>query len=556
MWTTAPRAIEPAATGARHGQPASGDPSQCCRLNTLATRGGRWQRSSRLIGLLCWGLFACPHFAQPTIGNAGDQNEAGKNAVQSTRQDEAASERAERDAAGLLTIEGTVVDEGGAPVSKARVRLHSYQHRVATSLSDSQGRFRFLSVDLPTYRYLTFVADNLKDRTKGYASIHEEGTLDLPAPVQIVLKPPRELVVVVSDRTGAPVVGALVEISALFHSIDEGRTGPDGTLRFRLPADAEIGTVIGLKSGAGFDYWNRVDRNAGPRPLPAKLALTLNGARSVRVHAIDSLGRPVPGIDVVPWTVSKPGQTDYANLSGFESRLEGAQTDSNGIATIDWLPHDFAGSVTFLAKSKDFHLPRPPSLQSDPKDDVVDLEMNLLRMTGLSGTVRTADGKPAAGIVIQAEGRGDTNHYFRNLARTNAEGAFEFQAYPEQSYLISVLNENWTALSCTVAQLPEDQPVGGLEFRLNRGTVLRGVATSADGRVVADATVTLIQTAQLPAPAKNPELVRWAKTDSQGRYDFRIGPGTYELWSPGHKRRIPLTIESQREVVQDFRADE
>ena len=559
MRTTTSRATDLAAIAARHDQPASLDPAQCCRPDSVAVRDGWCQRFLRLIGLLSGGLFVWLHCALAQIGSAGDPNQVGNSAVQSTRQDEAASERARRDAAGLLTIEGTVVDESGAPVPKTRVRLHSYQNRVATSLSDSQGRFHFPTVDLPTARYLTFVADNFKDRTKGYASILEEGTLGLPGPVQIVLKPPRDLVVAVNDSNGVPVAGAFVETSAVLHAIDEGRTGPDGTLRFRLPADAEIGTVIALKSGGGFDYCdysNRGNRNAGPQPLPAKLALTLNGARSVRVHAIDSLGQPVPGIDVVPWTVSKPKQARYANLSGFQSKLERAQTDANGIATIDWLPRDFTNRVTFLAKSNEFHLPQSPSLEADPNGDVADLEMQLLRVTRISGTVHTADGNPAAGIVLQAEGRGETNHYFRNLARTNAAGVFEFRAYPEQSYLISVLDENWAAASCTVAQLTEDQSVDGLEFRLNRGTVLRGTATTADGRAQANATVTLVQSARLPAPARSPDLVRWAKTDSQGRYHFRIGPGTYELSSPGHKARIPLKIDSQPEVVHDFRADQ
>ncbi|HEY2252517.1 MAG TPA: hypothetical protein VGH74_15695 [Planctomycetaceae bacterium] len=378
----------------------------------------------------------------------------------------------------------------------------------------------------------------------------------MPVPLRIVLKPPRELAVAVTDANGAPVAGALVEISAVLHAIDEDRTGPDGILHFRLPADAEIDTVIALKSGAGFDYWNCGDRNAGPQPPPAKLELTLSGARSVRVHAIDSLGQPVPGVDVVPWTVSKPKQARHANLSGFQSTLERARTDANGIATIDWLPRDFTNRITFLTKSNDFHLPQPPSLDAGPNDDVADIEMQLLRLTRISGIVLTADGNPAAGIVLQAEGRGDSNHYFRNMARTNAKGDFEFRAFPEQSYLISVLDENWAASSCTVAQVTEDQPVDGLEFRLKGGTVLRGMATTADGRVQANATVTLVQSAGLPAPAKSPDLVRWAKTDSQGHYHFRIGPGTYELFSPGHKTRRPLKIDSQPEMVEDFRGDQ
>src|SRR5262249_45595504 len=154
-----------------------------------------------------------------------------------------------------------------------------------------------------------------------------------------------------------------------------------------------------------FDFWS-------DRTLPPKITLTLNGARTVRVHAIDSRGRPVSGINVVPWVLTKQGRTDSANLSGFKSQFEGAQTDADGLATIDWLPVDLGQRLTFLADSNDFHLPWPPSLEPGPKDAVVDLEMQLLQTTKISGTVYTAEGNPAAGIVLQAEGRGDTNHYF------------------------------------------------------------------------------------------------------------------------------------------------
>ncbi|MFN0051111.1 MAG: carboxypeptidase regulatory-like domain-containing protein [Planctomycetales bacterium] len=509
-----------------------------------------------MLGLLIVGLMVFLEFATPRMGFAEAPNPSGQGAVKTSQKDETAGEPTPRDASGRLVINGTVVDESGAPVPKARVRLHSYQRQPATSLADAQGRFQFPVVELPTARYLTFVAENLKDRAKGSVTILEEGTLDLTAPIQIVVKPPRDLTVEVHDHAGAPVEGALIEISTLLHFIDEGRTGSDGTLQFNLPGDADIGTVLALKSGVGFDYWNRVDQKNGPRAIPEKLTFTLNGACKVRIHALDSQGSPVPAIRVVPWTVSKPGQTDYANLSGFFSEFERVQTDANGIATIDWLPREFANRITFLARSDDYHLPSAPSFEANANGDVVDLEMQLLRSTEISGTVRTADGKPAAGIVLQAEGRGQTNHYYRDLTRTNAEGEFTFRAYPDQSYLISVVDENWAAQSATIPELSEDQPVNGLELKLGRGTIVRGVATTADGRAQANATVTLIQSATMSVPDRTAQLVRWARTDAQGRYHFRIGPGTYELFSPGHKEQVPLKIERQPEVVQDFRAKE
>jgi protocatechuate 3,4-dioxygenase beta subunit len=508
-------------------------------------------RCLRISSLLSWELFAYLQFAPAQLASAHDPKHDEKRVAQGTQQDETANERALRDAAGLLTIEGTVVDQNGSPVPNARVQLQASMEWSSKTLSDAKGRFRFRFVDVPTARFLTFTAENRRDGTKGYLSLQEEGTLGFPAPVEIVLKPPHEIVIEVNDRTGAPVAGALVEIS---HSLDEDRTGPDGMARFRLPADAKIGQVIALKSGAGFDYWtDRVDRNADPRPLPPKLVLTLNGARTVRVKAIDSLGQPVSGIRVVPWIVAKQGHGHYANSPGYRSQLESMRTDSNGVVTIDWLPVDLSRGLTFLAGSRDFHLPRPPSYEPGPKDEVADLTMELLRATKISGTVYQEDGKPAPGIVLQAEGRGDTNHYFRDLARTNADGAFEFKAYPNQAYLVSVLDENWAASSCTVARVLEDQPIRALEFRLNRGTVLRGVVTTADGNIRANTTVTLVQTASLADVAKIPQLVRWARTDAQGRYHFRVGPGSYELIDPDHKSHVPLHIFSEQEVVRDFR---
>ena len=84
------------------------------------------------------------------------------------------------------------------------------------------------------------------------------------------------------------------------------------------------------------------------------------------------------------------------------------------------VPSDVTENTTFLAGSKDFHLPDNPTLAANMKDEV-ELEMSLLRTTLISGTVLNEDGKPAAGIVVQAEGRGATNHYYRDVARTNAE---------------------------------------------------------------------------------------------------------------------------------------
>src|SRR5436190_18734076 len=87
------------------------------------------------IDLVTWGLFACLQLALGQVASAQDPNQAGKSAPEGTQQDEAASEKSQRDAAGLLTIEGTVVDERGSPVPNVRVRLQTSMQWPSRTLS-------------------------------------------------------------------------------------------------------------------------------------------------------------------------------------------------------------------------------------------------------------------------------------------------------------------------------------------------------------------------------------------------------------------------------------
>src|SRR5262249_40946106 len=146
------------------------------------------------------------------------------------------------------------------------------------------------------------------------------------------------------------------------------------------------------------------------------------------------------------------------------------------------------------------------------------------------------DGKPAAGIALQVEGRGNTNHYFRGLTRTGADGSYRLEVYPEQSYLIAVTDERGAAPSRQGLPVRGGQPKKGLDFRLSQGTLIRGrVTLGRDRKPAAGQTVTLIEqgspiTQEVGGTwAQREELVRWATTDRDGRYAIRVGPGTYRM---------------------------
>ena len=150
----------------------------------------------------------------------------------------------------------------------------------------------------------------------------------------------------VSDAAGSPIAGAAVEaIESSFRT--SATTGPQGTATLRVAADAKVEWVIGLKAGAGFDYFEnyRTWPPADYPPLPADVSLILDGAQTVRVKAVDSKGEPVSGVDIGPPLAQKIGKVGYANFS--QSVAARAATDRQGFATFDWLPKRAAGCFPF-----------------------------------------------------------------------------------------------------------------------------------------------------------------------------------------------------------------
>ena len=183
--------------------------------------------SVRLVGLILviWGMVASFQSVPMRAEDGVDPNASGSGPKTNIG-----------DEPGLLMIEGTVVDENGDPVPKTRVRLYSYDlmGEVPSALADAQGRFRF-STNLATLWDLVFVADSLKDGRKAYAGTWEEETLGLPAPLKLVLKPPRVLEVEVRDSKGEPVGDADVEALGEWSSLAHGRSALDGSLRLTFP---------------------------------------------------------------------------------------------------------------------------------------------------------------------------------------------------------------------------------------------------------------------------------------------------------------------------------
>ncbi|WP_422931866.1 M56 family metallopeptidase [Singulisphaera sp. PoT] len=450
-------------------------------------------------------------------------------------------------------IHGIVVDEQGNPVAGASVRSIRSEKTPHPATSGADGRF---TLGIGGFMLLEerLIASAADDAMMAFGKHLEPIGTEPAQPVRLVLKKSRPLKVRVVTKAGEPVSNASVETLG-DGACGSARTDAQGWARLHIPADFEVEWIIGFKEKVGFDYFENYDSFPfrDVKPPPGEVTLTLDGSTTVHVKALGSSGRPVADVKIGLWTLSKPGKIGYVNTGGSEIAV--TTTSESGVATFDWMPPDL-GQIT------GFHL--LPEFHSGVvnKGDGPDYVAKVHGKTRIEGTVRDANGKPASGVLIQAEGRGDDTNYARLYARSIEDGSYHFDADPEQSYIISVRDRRQAAKSLKGIYVHDGQPRKGLDLTLIEGTVIRGQVSREDGGLppITDHVTIVQQGDDLPGmiadenPRHREQLVIWAAPDEKGHYEFRVGPGTYELMSPDRDARgETLEVDGEKEIVRDFR---
>ena len=108
-------------------------------------------------------------------------------------------------------IDGVVVDEAGAPVAGAQVRVPQSWYPPADGTAAADGRFR-ITIDYPTARYCTIYASS-PDGTKLAVDKTDPWNDGPVVPIRLVLRPAVPIRVTVVDGRDAPVPGAAVAAS-------------------------------------------------------------------------------------------------------------------------------------------------------------------------------------------------------------------------------------------------------------------------------------------------------------------------------------------------------
>ncbi|MCA9189600.1 MAG: carboxypeptidase-like regulatory domain-containing protein [Pirellulaceae bacterium] len=444
-----------------------------------------------------------------------------------------------------VAVAGVVTHDNGMPAGGMRVLTMSKD--VNEVVTDEKGRF---ILHVPPGAFLPAI----------YVRSADNGLLGVAEPsatqrfVRVVVKPKASARCRVIDSDRRPVAQADVVLLSSYLPIAHEQTDAEGNCVVDYPADAHIESIFARKPAVGCDYYENFlswpPDFQTQMQLPDEVTLTLDGHRTLTVSVVDTSGEPLANQRLVPWTIQRAGKLSYCNLSGFffDPALT-AVTDKDGQASLDWIPRDVAGGVTVLMNDSEY-FSEHESFTFTPEQDRGSITVRAQKRAVVAGRVFLPDGTPAAGIALQAES--DANNYFRGHVKTDPSGHFQFLIYPDQPTKIAVTDELWAAPSLPNLQLAEGTTRDDLEFHLTEGTLITGQVTlEGTGEPVSEGYATLIDVTD------GGRVVRWAEPDDEGRYRFRVGPGTYELKLPpsmsGEMETVKVT--RQKEIVRDRKVE-
>ncbi len=452
-------------------------------------------------------------------------------------------------------LAGVVVDEAGRPVGGATV-AYPFGGR-AEARTDASGGFR-IALKAERADLARFVGVAIARAEDGRIGVADEAPrLDA---VRVTVRAPRPLTVLVVDGRGRAVAGAGVDVGLGLWPAFSGLTDGSGRWSTSVPGDLKNWTVAARKGGVGFDYAaaERARGSVEPlHPFPVEVELTLDGARVVRVKAVEPDGRPIEGVRVHPWYVQKPGHEAMFNLSGDADEAK-ATTGADGFARIDWLPANLGGNVPIMGRATGYQMPARTEQARASEVGEQEIVLTLVRLERLGGRITRADGQPAAGAEVRLEGRGGVAYEsFRARAKADAEGRYSALVAPDSAYVVAATLGSLASPCRFDAVVRAGRPTDGVDLVLGPGSVIRARAVDgSDDRPSPEIGIRLqAERGQIPDELRpkgdnlsRPIQMTWsAAPDASGRYAFLVGPGDYSVVGQSGSQAHALKVTIPRE---------
>lgn len=470
-------------------------------------------------------------------------------------------------------VSGTVFLASGIPAADAK--LHIVGHRLsgidARLNTDSMGRFefvvRFKTDALGQLRFSVEAADGSELAFHRFAWKPEELVTE---GISIKLQPTRIAEVEVVDGEGLPIAGAQVAVQLAYPNIIQGSASDaSGKASVSLPVTERIETILAWKDHAGLDYrlyalsrYERADTRAVPPEFPSDRPerLVLDGAQPMTVALVDGTdGAPIEGAEVYPWLLNRDQTSEGLNFSFFTELI--AQTTSEaGTTAFAWMPTWQKTPVTIWSNAKGYERPRG---NYDPVKDQGVLRLALNRLVSIRGEVVDSNDQPVEGAEVSAHGKGRGMNDFQTFTRTDRDGMYELEVAPNHNYLLTAKDERRVSASHTGLVVYPNTSLVNRDFKLR-------APTRVHGRLINERTQDPIPNARVivyhygtelmdipDADIPNPDNERWsvrpiiqhyATTDGDGKFEFMLGDGSFDLRPPQQEKTEKFEINGQSEL--------
>ncbi len=475
-------------------------------------------------------------------------------------------------------VTGKVLNVSGQPASNSTIvfTVYSTKKHVGNTLTvttNDAGEFRVWmrheKNNLPYVRTMAMNADKSEMGAFRFPWAYETSIIE---PITIQLARTRTVRVKVIDSEGAPIENAYAVIGLAYpQNTKRVQTNQEGIAAFVIPENERIESAAAWKDQAGADYRHYTlsreqvaDANAKAPEFPAENleTLKLESAAPITVTVTDDDGKPLEGVAIEPWLLKKTSEPEDLNLSLFQSAF-GQQTATDGTATFAWMPSWQTNALVFWPRAEGLVWERAIY---EPGTNAGQFKITLKRLVPIRGTVRTADGVPASGVLVQASGRGYGDENGSDTTKSGADGRYELLVNPDQIYLVVASSEGFASAPQTGFAVYPNQPVEGKDFTLRKATRIHGrLVDEADQSPIAGAPVVIDQKGQdlhsmtgvsLPNPEQDnrsvcPRVSHVAKTDADGRFEMFVGDGTFYI-ATGHELMPPDEFDIEGDAEREF----